>query len=88
MKAKYHKTNEIKDDLLPEYDLDYSKAMPNKFAEMEKRILIELDNDVAEVFNESSKINNVLRAIIKSIPKSKKNRTQAGKKARLKATIQ
>jgi hypothetical protein len=87
MKLENNKTNKQEDDLLPEYNLDYSKAMPNKYAGMEKRILIELDSDVAEVFNESRKINNVLRAIIKSMPKSQIIKNISSRKTKLKAEI-
>ena len=87
MKAENLKINDLEDELLPEYKLDYSKAMPNKYAGMEKRILIELDSDVAEVFNESRKINNVLRAIIKTMPKSQLIKTKSARKTKLKAEM-
>ena len=37
------------DDLLPEYNLDYSKAKPNHYAARLKRNTIVLDDDVANV---------------------------------------
>ncbi|MBM2814122.1 MAG: hypothetical protein HW421_884 [Ignavibacteria bacterium] len=81
---KNNKNMVLEDDLLPEYDLDYSKAMPNKYAGMEKHILVEIDSDVAEVFNESGQINNVLRAIIKSMPKLHFNKINPTRKTKLK----
>ena len=56
------------DDLLPEYDIDYSKAKPNHFAARLKRNTVILDDDVADVFNNSESVNRVLRALIQSLP--------------------
>ena len=56
------------DDLLPEYDIDYSKAKPNHFAARVKRNTIVLDDDVADVFDSSEAVNRVLRALIQSLP--------------------
>ena len=56
------------DDLLPEYDIDYSKAKPNHFAARLKRNTIVLDDDVARVFATSESVNRVLRALIHSLP--------------------
>ena len=55
------------DDLLPEYDLDYSKARPNHFASRVKRNTVVLDDDVARVFVNSEAVNRVLRALIQSL---------------------
>jgi len=54
-----------------EYDLDYSKAKPNRFAGIvkEKVILYPIDEDVAKVFRNPADANNALRAIINAIPK-------------------
>ena len=42
----------LNDDLLPEYDFDYSQARPNRFAEqmVTDSIVVVLDPDVAAVF--------------------------------------
>jgi hypothetical protein len=46
------------DDLLPEYNFDYTKARPNRFATTSvKRITIILDPDVAQVFQTSEAVN-------------------------------
>jgi len=66
------KTNiQESDDMLPEYNLDYSKARKNRFAEIEEnnRTII-LDPDVAQFFSSSESVNNILRAIINSMQKS------------------
>lgn len=55
------------EDLLPEYDFDYSKAKPNRFAQ--KVINVTLDEDVAKVFTDSESVNKALRAILAALPK-------------------
>lgn len=52
------------DDLLPEYDFDYAKARPNRFA----RRTVTLDPDVAQVFTSSETVNAVLRALLETMP--------------------
>lgn len=54
-----------------EYNLDYSKAKPNRFAGTvkEKVILYPIDEDVAKVFRNPAEANKALRAIINAIPK-------------------
>jgi Trm5-related predicted tRNA methylase len=58
-----------KEELLPEYDFDYSKARPNRFADLvdADRVVI-LDPDVAAVFTTSEAVNAVLRALITTMP--------------------
>jgi hypothetical protein len=52
--------------MLPEYDLDYSKARPNRFADriVKDRLVVMLDPDVSEVFTTPESVNQVLRALI------------------------
>jgi hypothetical protein len=55
------------DDLRTEYQLDYSKATPNRFVsrvEPGGRIIV-LDPDVAEVFIDSNAVNDTLRTLIR-----------------------
>lgn len=58
------------DDLLPEYTFDYRKARPNRYAaEIEAGgMLVVLDPDIAEVFTTSDAVNQVLRALITTMP--------------------
>lgn len=58
-----------------EYNFGYSKAKPNRFADIvkEKVILYPIDKDVAEIFRNPLEVNNALRAIIKAIPKTSIN---------------
>lgn len=60
----------ILDDMLPEYDFDYRKARPNRFAAQmdQERPVVFLDPDVAEVFTTPESVNTVLRALITSMP--------------------
>jgi len=58
------------DEMLPEYDFDYSKARPNRFADRinQDRVIVALDPDVAEVFKTPEAVNAVLRALIATMP--------------------
>ena len=51
------------DELLPEYDLDFSKSKPNRFAEEYNRTqrTVLLDADVADDFPSSEAVNEALR---------------------------
>lgn len=57
------------DDLLPEYNFDYTKARPNRFATTsENKITVILDPDVAKVFQTSEAVNRALRCLLSAIP--------------------
>lgn len=59
------------DDLLPEYDLDYAKARPNRFAaRLAQTRTVELEADVATVFTTQAAVNAVLRALIQTMPQN------------------
>ena len=49
-----------------EYEFDYSKAKPNRFAAHMTRpvVAVVLEPDVASVFNSSAKVNAQLRSVI------------------------
>ncbi len=55
------------DELLPEYDLDFSKSKPNRFAEKYNRIqrTIVLDSDIADNFPSSESVNEALRFLVR-----------------------
>jgi hypothetical protein len=61
------KTATQTDDLRPEYEFDYSKAVRGKY---HKRLLREgsnvvvLDPDVAKAFRDSAVVNDVLRSLL------------------------
>lgn len=55
------------DELLPEYDLDYSKSKPNRYAakyqQMQRTVV--LDADVAENFPSAESVNEALRFLVR-----------------------
>jgi len=57
-----------------EYQFDYTKAKPNRFASQigQDQLMIVLDPDVATVFKTTESVNQVLRAIITSMTKIEK----------------
>jgi hypothetical protein len=65
---------EVRDDLREEYHFDHGKAKPNRFAGQahEPRVVVVLDPDVAEVFKTPDSVNDVLRALIKTMPKPRR----------------
>ena len=64
----------VPDEMQDEYQFDYSKAKPNRFASRIDRdqLMIVLDPDVAAVFKTPESVNQVLRAIITSMPGAEK----------------
>ncbi|MDQ6788255.1 MAG: hypothetical protein M3033_15730 [Acidobacteriota bacterium] len=63
------------DELLPEYDLDYSKSKPNRFAEKYNQMqrTIVLDSDVADDFPNSESVNAALRFLVRITKNTKPN---------------
>ena len=61
------KPDNNRDDLRPEYDFDYSKAVRGKYY---KRLLREganvivLEPDIAEAFGDSATVNKALRSLL------------------------
>lgn len=51
------------DDLRPEYEFDYARARPNRFANSPGRRLVMLDGDVAAVFRDAAAVNHALRSL-------------------------
>ncbi len=56
-----------KEDLLPEYDLDFSKSKPNRFAERYNRTVrrVGLEPDIAAEFPTEKSVNDALRKYIR-----------------------
>ena len=74
MKKNKHKETiaEESDELLSEYDFDYSKAKPNRFAAKRpagSRMVL-LEPDVAAVFTTPEAVNAILRALIHNMPEA------------------
>jgi hypothetical protein len=70
------KKQEVSDDARPEYRFDYSKSKPNRFAASasQSRTVVVLDPDIAEVFTTPESVNNVLRALITTMPQNQKRK--------------
>ncbi|WP_071590758.1 hypothetical protein [Synechococcus sp. PCC 7336] len=64
--------NNIEDDMEAEYQLDYRKAKPNRFAPSHNSRVVILDEDVANVFNTPSSVNDALRSLIELAQKMPK----------------
>jgi hypothetical protein len=69
MKKIQKNTEVVDDELLPEYEIDYSKVKRNPYFK-KNRTFVEIDEEVAKVFLTSENVNKVLKAIAKSLPKS------------------
>jgi hypothetical protein len=71
MKARRKKTEELR----PEYDFDYSKAVRGKYY---KRLVTEgsnvviLEPDVAKAFADSATVNDALRSLLNLTKKTKR----------------
>lgn len=58
---------EIEDDLRPEYDFDFSRAVRGKYYRqyIESTNVVVLDPDIATAFQNSKAVNEALRAMLK-----------------------
>jgi len=56
------------DELRPEYDFDFSKAVRGKHYQQYRQSsnIVVLDPDVAEIFHNSEEVNKALRSLAKS----------------------
>jgi hypothetical protein len=71
IKPRKKATREVRspDDLAPNYDFDYSKAKPNRFARSKKdQMVILLDKEFTKVFRSPDEVTNALRSLIHAIP--------------------
>jgi hypothetical protein len=59
-------------ELKAEYDFDYAKARPNRFAGRPGKdcTVVVLDRDVSKVFSTSEAVNGALWAFIAAIPRA------------------
>ena len=58
----------LEDVCADEYQFDYRKAKPNRFAPTHNSRVVILDEDVANVFNTPNSVNEALRSLIKPEP--------------------
>ena len=75
-KTQASKHRKSSGEMRPEYRLDYSKAKPNRFATQagEQRTVVVLDPDIAEVFTTPESVNNILRALIATMPRNQRRK--------------
>lgn len=77
-------SSEASDDLRPEYDFDFKRMRPNPYAKRLKGksvISVVLDQDVAQVFHSSEAVNDLLRSVIKAMPRRPTRRSQRKRRA-------
>jgi hypothetical protein len=66
--------------MLPEYEVDWSKASPNPYAaRLKDTVAVVLDPDVAEVFRTSESVNSFLRTVLSAVPR-KRSTTRSSKR--------
>ena len=67
-------TRERLDEMEGEYDFDYSKAKPNRFAGRiaSDQTVVLLDPEVSKVFPDAESVNAALRGLIAALPKTNK----------------
>ena len=60
------------EEMQSEYNFDYNKAKPNRFAGRisRERLVVLLDPEVSEVFTTPESVNTVLRALVTALPES------------------
>lgn len=60
----------LKDELASEYQFNYRKAKPNRFADRRSSecLVVTLDPDVSQVFTTPEAVNTVLRTLIAVMP--------------------
>lgn len=75
MKKPKTKSDSVVSEMMVEYKFDYKKSKPNRFATSEQQIVVQIDEDVAKVFDSSEKVNLALRALISAYPKKSRKKS-------------
>lgn len=75
-KTQAAKKVKASDEMREEYSFDYSMSKPNRFAARASRgrTVVVLDPDIAEVFTTPESVNNVLRALITTMPRNQRRK--------------
>ena len=71
-------SNEKRDEFRPKYELDFKTMRPNRFAKRLKGksvVAVVLDADVADVFQSSEAVNELVRSVIKAMPSRRRRAT-------------
>jgi hypothetical protein len=68
--ARSKTTGKKRAGLRREYKFDYTKSRPNRFANASRpaAVAVLLDPDVARVFTDAQAVNDVLRALLTTMP--------------------
>jgi hypothetical protein len=66
-----------------EYDFDYRKSRPNRFASRmsDNTVAVVLEPDVAQVFDSSESVNQLLRSVISALPRRQRRVRASRRKA-------
>jgi hypothetical protein len=69
-KARKPSSRTGRDELRSEYQFDFEKSRPNRFASRmgKDAVAVVLEPDVAQVFNSSKSVNRLLRSVIEAVP--------------------
>ncbi len=80
MKKTSSRRKPRREEMRREYQFDYRKSRPNRFAPLMKAgtIAIVLDRDVASVFRSPESVNSLLRSVITALPKHTKAQLKSG----------
>lgn len=84
-----HKRETEQDEMRPEYDLDYSKAVRGKYY---RRLLKEganvvvLEPDIAKAFRDSAAVNDALRSLLQVSESTRRLTSRSTQMARKHAT--
>jgi hypothetical protein len=70
------------EDMLPEYELDWSKAKPNPYASrLQDTVAVVLAPDVARAFPTSESVNTALRSVLAAVPRRARRGSSRKRKA-------
>jgi hypothetical protein len=80
-KTQEVKGRKVSEEMRREYSFDYAKSKSNRFAgkASQGRTVVVLDPDIAEVFTTPESVNEVLRALINSMPRNQRRKIPTGK---------
>ena len=69
-KARKPSSKGRRNELRPEYELDFGTSRPNRFASRmgKDAVAVVLEPDVAQIFDSSQSVNRLLRSVIEAVP--------------------
>lgn len=75
-KTQIAKRRKSSDEMSREYKFDYQEAKPNRFASKASQLhaVVVLDPDIAKVFTTPESVNNILRALIDTMPQNQRRK--------------